>query len=53
MHIFGGFEAGAMRFLQIDIVKCHGRDDCKTDEEIRSYFGLRQIYLIKNEIRFD
>ena len=42
------------QLIQIDIVRCSDREDCKTDdEEIYNYFAGRQMGIIKNQIRFD
>ena len=34
--------------ILIDILKCVGRDYCKSEEQIREYFAHRQIVILSN-----
>ena len=51
------FNAGSYesQWIEIVLLKCdrNERDDCKTEDEILEYFGDREMFLVKNEIRFD
>ena len=34
--------------IAIDIIKCTGSEECRSDEEIKNYFAQRQMYLVSN-----
>ena len=36
-------------------MKCRKVDEveCKSDEEVKRYFGTRAMYILSNQIRFD
>ena len=38
-RLYGNIKTEKARMLQVDVVKCTGKDYCKSDEEIREYFA--------------
>ena len=53
MEVQGNDAAQTGQFIYIDIVKCTGSEECRSDEEIKKYFASRYINLMSNQIRFD
>ena len=41
------------QIIYIDVIKCQDKKDCKSDEEIKAYFGEKYMYILKNQIFFD
>ena len=37
----------------LELVRCHGRTDCRSDAEIDAIFQSSKLVLLKNEVRFD
>ena len=52
MFIFGDFTTNKARQLNIQLTKCRGRPDCKTDREIAAFFRGKYIMLLANSVRF-
>lgn len=53
MSVYGRRGEARGKMLYIDVVKCQGRDDCKSDSDIKAYFDNKSLFLLTNEIRFD
>ena len=37
----------------LELVRCHGRTDCRSDAEIDAILQSSKLVLLKNEVRFD
>jgi len=53
MHINGNFSSSRARLMNYQLVKCHGHDYCKTDEEIKAYLRNTYVLMLSNQIRFE
>ena len=53
LKIQGGLSSQNANTVLIDIVKCTGKDYCKSEQEIKEYFTDNLFYILGNEIRFD
>ena len=54
IEIYGGYtSAQKAQWVDIELRKCIGHEECKSDEEIKNFFGSKQLILVFNEIRFD
>ena len=48
LNIFGDFDSAKARLFNIQLLKCTGRDDCKTPEEITEFFRNKWLLLMFN-----
>ena len=39
--------------MNFQLVKCHGHDYCKSDEEIRAHLRNKFVLMLQNQIRFE
>lgn len=53
LEVYGTIGSFEGQVIDVDIVKCTGDVNCKSDEEIKTYFGSQNIHILKNQIRFD
>ena len=59
LSVHAGLGSVVAQNIVIDIVKCTNATEdsdspvCKSDEEIQQYFTSKQLYILKNQIRFD
>ena len=49
----GDFNSATALMMNIQLIKCTGREDCKSDAEILKFFRGRYIMLMYNQIRFN
>ena len=50
--IYGDFNAYTAQQLRVNLVKCHGRPECKSDEEIIEFLADKFLLVVYNQIRF-
>ena len=48
LELYGNFGTIAGKILFVDIVKCIGKDHCKTEKEIDEFFQSKFMYVLKN-----
>lgn len=48
MYIYGDFNSEKTRQINIQLKKCHGRTDCKSDAEITAFFRNKYLLLLYN-----
>ena len=53
LKINGNFDTSVADLLNIQLIRCTGRPDCKSDEEITAFFRNKFLVLFYNTIRFD
>ena len=53
MYIYGTFNSFKARLLTIQIVRCHGKDYCKSQEQITEFLRNKFLYTLSNQIVFD
>ena len=53
MKIYGDFSTAEARLIDLQLVKCHGEDYCKSDDEINQFMRDKWLVLLYNRIRFD
>ena len=51
--IYGDFSTAEARLIDLQLVKCHDQDYCKSDQEINQFMKDKWIVLLYNRIRFD
>lgn len=39
--------------LDVQLVKCHGKDYCKSQEQITEFMRDKFLYTLSNQVRFD
>ena len=53
MLIYGDFSTQKARLIDLQLIKCHDQDYCKSDEEIMQFMKDKWLVLLTNRIRFD
>jgi len=53
MFISGDYSSAKARLMNFQLVKCHGHDYCKSDEEIKAYLRNKFLLMVSNQIRFE
>ena len=53
LFLYGDYDSTTASLLNMQLIKCTGRDDCKSEEEILEFFRTKFIILLYNEIRFN
>ena len=53
LKINGNFDTSVADLLNIQLIKCNSRSDCKSDEEILAFFRNKFLVILYNTIRFD
>ena len=53
MHINGHYSSNSARLIEVQLVQCHDRDDCKSHEEIKAFLKNKFLLLLHNRMRFD
>jgi len=53
LSIYGDFNTASAQQLKVQLKKCTGRPDCKTDEEIIQFMKGKFIMIMLNQVRFD
>ena len=53
MHISGSYNSDSARLIEVQLVQCHDRDDCKSPEQIKSFLQNKFLLLLHNRVRFD
>ncbi len=53
LAIHGDYNSHKAQMLNVQLVRCHDRSDCKTDAQITEFFKNKFILLVYNQIRFD
>jgi len=53
MRINGDYSTSKARLMNFQLVKCHGHDYCKSDEEIKAYLRNKFVVMLSNQIRFE
>ena len=53
LTIYGDFNSGQARQLNIQLKKCTGRPDCKSDTDIVKFFKNKFLLVMLNQVRFD
>ena len=53
MRIYGDFSSQEARLIDLQLVKCHDKDYCKSDEYIQEFMKDKYFLLLSNRIRFD
>ena len=48
MHINGDFDSDTARQINIQLLKCTDRPDCKSEEEILDYFKGKYLLILNN-----
>jgi len=51
--VHGDFDSQTARQLNFQLLRCTGRADCKSEEEILDYFRGKYLIFCTNQIRFD
>ena len=53
LAIYGDFNSLKARNLDMQLIRCHDRPDCKSEVEITAFLRNKYLILFHNEIRFD
>ena len=53
MNIYGDFNSEEARLIDVQLIRCHDQDYCKSDEEIMQWMKNKWLLLLSNRIRFD
>ena len=53
MYIHGSYNSKTARLVNIQLRRCRGRTDCKTDEEIKDFFRNKYLLILQNQVRFE
>ena len=53
MYINGDLNSESSRLLEFQLIKCHDRVDCKSDEEIIEFIRGKWLLILFNQKRFD
>ena len=53
LSIYGDFTSAHASQLNVDLVKCEGKDHCKSEEEVEAFFKGKFIIMLYNHVRFD
>ena len=53
MYIHGDYNSESARLIEIQLIQCHDRDDCKSPEEIKAFMKNKFLLILVNRIRFD
>ena len=48
MHLYGGYGSIKGRIIHIGVVRCEGKDYCKSEEEINQYLLLNNLAMLSN-----
>lgn len=53
LFIYGDYNSLKARNMDMQLIRCHDRLDCKSDVEITAYLRDKFLILMHNEVRFD
>lgn len=53
LFLYGDYNSDAASQFKMQLVKCSGRDDCKSEDQIQEFFRNKFILLLFNQIRFN
>ena len=53
MYIYGDFDSPKARLMEVQLIQCHNREDCKSPEEIRKFLKNKYLLILNNKMRFD
>lgn len=53
LYVYGRHGNTRASLIEIDLIMCTGQEHCKSEEEIKTFFGDSYMLLLKNQISFD
>ena len=53
LEIYGTFSSKKAKLFRVYLNRCHGRDYCRSREEIDEYLTGKYLLMLTNQIRFD
>ena len=53
LELYGDFSSEEARLIDLQLVRCHDQDYCKSEEEIMQWMKNKWLLLLSNRIRFD
>ena len=53
LFIYGDYNSLKARNMDMQLIRCHDRLDCKSESEITAYLRDKFLILMHNEVRFD
>lgn len=53
LYLYGDYNSYKASQFNVQLIRCHDRDDCKSEEEITAFLKNKFLLLLWNQVRFD